>query len=109
MAGAVHESGWHAVAQWEELRDGLTPVEVGDETVLLVRIGEGLHACAFTCPHKFTPLSDGTVAPSGTLTCPMHDATFDLASGRPMPGQEWAGNLPLYPVRVRDGVVEVQL
>lgn len=108
MDGRVHQSNWHAVAQWDDLPEGLTVVEVGDEPVLLVRIGEGLHACAATCPHKFTPLADGTLAP-GRLTCPMHDATFDLASGRPFPGQEWAGNLPVFPVRIRDGVVEVQV
>lgn len=99
---------WHAVAQYDDLPEGLTPVEVGEELVLLVRIGEGLHACAATCPHKFTALSDGTLAP-GRITCPLHEATFDLSSGRPFPGSEFAGNLPVYPLRVRDGVVEVQL
>lgn len=98
---------WHAVARLEDLPDGLTPVAVGEESILLVRLGEGLHACAAVCPHKFTSLADGSVAP-GRLTCPLHAATFDLSSGRPFPGQEWAGNLPLFPVRVRDGVVEVQ-
>ena len=104
----MHEAGWHAVAEWEDLPEGLTPVEVGDEVVLLVRIGEGLHACAATCPHKFTMLADGTLAP-GRLTCPMHNATFDLSSGRPFPGSEFAGHLPIFPVRVRDGVVEVRI
>jgi nitrite reductase/ring-hydroxylating ferredoxin subunit len=99
---------WHAVLPLEEVPQGLTPVEVGGEMVLLVRIGDGLHACSATCPHKFTALADGTLAP-GRLTCPMHDATFDLASGRPFPGQEWAGNLPIFPLRVREGVVEVQV
>lgn len=101
---------WHAVGDYEDVPEGLTPVAVGDETVLLVRIGEAIHACAATCPHKFTALSDGTLAPGKlTLTCPLHAATFDLSSGRPFPGQEWAGNLPVFPVRVRDGVVEVHV
>jgi nitrite reductase/ring-hydroxylating ferredoxin subunit len=99
---------WHAVGDYEDVPEGLTPVQVGDEVVLLVRQGDALHACAATCPHKFTALSDGTLA-AGTLTCPMHAATFDLASGRPFPGMEWAGNLPVFPVRVRGGVVEVQV
>jgi nitrite reductase/ring-hydroxylating ferredoxin subunit len=97
------------VGAYEDVAEGLTAFAVGDETVLLVRIGEALHACAATCPHKFTALSDGTLAPGGLLTCPLHAATFDLSSGRPFPGQEWAGNLPIFPVRVRDGVVEVQV
>jgi nitrite reductase/ring-hydroxylating ferredoxin subunit len=92
----------------DDLDEGLTPIEVAGETLLLVRRGDALHACAATCPHKFTALSDGTLA-AGTLTCPLHAASFDLESGRPFPGQEWAGNLPVFPVRVRDGVVEVQV
>ena len=100
---------WHAVRDLDDVPQGMTPVEVAGELVLLVRIGDGIHACSATCPHKFTALSDGTLAAGATLTCPMHAATFDLASGRPFPGQEWAGNLPIFPVRVRDGVVEVQI
>ena len=104
----MKDAVWHAVADYEDVPEGLTPVDVGGEVILLVRSGEALHACAATCPHKFTALADGTLAP-GRLTCPQHNATFDLSSGRPFPGQEWAGNLPIYPLRVRDGVVEVQL
>ena len=104
----MQQGNWHAVADYGDVPEGLTPVEVAGEVILLVRIGEGLHACAATCPHKFTALADGTIAP-GQITCPMHAATFDLSSGRPFPGSEFAGNLPVFPLRVRDGVVEVQL
>ena len=104
----MKEPGWHAVADYDDLPDGTTMVMVGDEMVLLVRSGEAVHACQATCPHKSTLLEGGTVEP-GRLTCPLHAATFDLGSGRPFPGQEWAGNLPIYPLRVRDGIVEVQV
>lgn len=99
---------WHALMPFDELAEGMTDVEVAGEMVLLVREGDAVHACAGTCPHKFTLLSGGEVA-QGRLTCPMHAATFDLSTGRPFPGSEFAGNLPLYPVRVNDGVVEVQV
>ena len=100
---------WHPVLPLEDLPQGMTDVTVGDEMVLLVRSGDVVHACAGTCPHKFTQLSGGTLA-EGRLTCPMHAATFDLSSGRPLPGMEWAGNLPVYPLRINDdGVIEVQV
>ena len=100
---------WHAVMPLEALAQGMTDVEVAGEMLLLVREGASVHACAGTCPHKFTLLSGGDVA-GGRLTCPMHAATFDLSSGRPMPGMEWAGNLPVYPLRVTDdGIIEVQV
>lgn len=93
---------------WDELPEGMTEVNVGGELLLLVRDGGQLHACQATCPHKFTALSGGDLR-DGQLTCPLHAATFDLSSGRPRPGQEWAGNLPLFPVRIHEGIVEVQL
>ena len=99
---------WHVVLPLADLPEGMTDVVVGDEMVLLVRQGDAVHACAATCPHKFTLLSGGSLA-GDRLTCPMHTATFDLSSGRPMPGMEWAGNLPVFPVRVVDGMVEVQV
>lgn len=99
---------WHAVVAWSELPEGLTEIEVAGEFLLLTREADALHACAATCPHKFTPLSGGTLL-DGCLTCPMHAASFDLSSGRPFPGNEWAGNLPVFPVRVTDGMVEIQV
>lgn len=100
-------ASWHAVMPFDQVPEGTTEVLLGDELVLLVRVGEGLHACAATCPHKFTALAGGVVE-AGCITCPLHAATFDLSSGRPLPGQDWAGNLPLFPVRIREGIVEVQ-
>jgi nitrite reductase/ring-hydroxylating ferredoxin subunit len=104
--GGVAE--WVPVVQLLDLREGMTEFDVGGERVLLSRDGDAVHACSAVCPHKFGPLAEGTPGP-GSITCPIHEATFDLSSGRPFPGMEWAGNLPVFPVRVRDGVVEVQL
>ncbi len=86
----------------------MTEVDVDGTGLLLTRQGDQVHACSTLCPHKFGPLGEGTLEP-GRLTCPLHHATFDLSTGRPFPGMEWAGNLPVYPVRVVDGVVEAQL
>ncbi len=99
---------WHSVMPLADVPEGMTELAVGDEVVLLVRVGDTLHACAATCPHKYTALSGGALE-DGCLTCPLHHATFDLSSGRPGPGMEWAGNLPVYPLRVSEGVVELQL
>lgn len=103
------EAAWHSVAPLADIPEAsLHEVFVGGEGVLLVRQGEVVHACAVLCPHKFGHLADGTLA-GIHLTCPMHTATFDLVTGRPMSGQEWAGHLPVYPTRVREGILEVQV
>ncbi len=105
----MRESGWHHAARLDELPEAtLQEVRVGIASVLLVRRGTTVHACATLCPHKFTHLTDGRLD-GDRLTCAMHTASFDLATGHPLPGQEWAGRLQTYPVRIREGTVEVQL
>jgi nitrite reductase/ring-hydroxylating ferredoxin subunit len=105
----LRPEGWHAVGPLEEVPEGrLHEAVVGGEMMLLVRRGDAVHAFAAHCPHKFTPLVDGRLD-GVRLTCPMHAATFDVTTGRALPGQEWAGQLPTYPTRVREGVVEVQV
>ena len=103
------DAGWHAVGPLSDIPEGtLHEAVVQGEPVLLVRHGETVHACAVLCPHKFTQLVGGRLD-AVKLTCPMHTATFDLATGRPMAGQEWAGQLPVYPTRVREGILEVSI
>ena len=103
------DAGWHAVGPVQDIPEGvLHETLVSGEPVLLVRRGDAVHASQAVCPHKFTPLAEGHL--DGIhLTCARHTATFDLATGRPMAGQEWAGMLPIYPTRVREGVLEVQV
>ena len=57
-----------------------TCVESGGEKVALFNVDGTIHAIADTCTHMGGPLSEGSV--DGTLvTCPLHGATFDLATG----------------------------
>lgn len=100
---------WLDAAALEELPDG-RPVErwLGEHLVLLLRTGGGVAAAQGHCPHKFTSLADGVVA-GGRITCPMHAACFDLATGEPAEGQAWAGRLQVYPVRIEAGRVLVGL
>lgn len=102
-------TGWHAIGPLEEVPDGmLLERTVAGVAVLLVRDGAEVRATTPHCPHKFGALAEGRLQ-GRLLTCPMHTATFDLATGRPQPGEEWAGTLTIYPTRVREGVLEVQL
>lgn len=56
------------------------------------------------CPHMGFPLSRGPVQ-DGILTCPWHNARFDLASGCAF--DLFADDAPAYDVEVRDGDVYV--
>lgn len=101
---------WHATVPVEALAPGvLRRVVVAGRPVLLVRTEDGaVRACDAVCPHKYGPLEDGEVA-GGLLACPMHTAAFDLATGAPAPGCEWAGRLSVFEVRVEGGAVQVRL
>lgn len=92
----------------DDLADGgMVARLVGGRMVLLVRQGERLHATDGTCPHKFADLSEGTLG-DGCLTCPQHEATFDLRTGLPGAQEGWAGRLPVHRVQSVDGRLQVQ-
>jgi 3-phenylpropionate/trans-cinnamate dioxygenase ferredoxin component len=80
-------------------------VRVGLTRILLVRSEIDLHAIPDQCPHALKPLFGGEL--NGTIfKCPSHGAQFDLVTGRPVNAVADRALTP-YPVRVRDGRIEV--
>src|SRR5262249_1170361 len=98
---------WHDFCSLEEIPDGgiLTRLQ-GGEDLLVYRDGPQVTCVPNYCPHRGWPFDGGNVR-NGVLTCPFHGYEFRLDPGQCLtsPGLP----LDMYPARVRDGRVEVQL
>ena len=85
--------------------DGTMLVEVGDEQVLLAKVGGELYAIGEECTHEGGPLSQGFVE-DGQVECPLHGSLFDLKTGEST-GPPAADPVRAYPVRIEDDDVLV--
>ena len=93
----------------------LREVSAGASSLLLVRLGEAIHAVDPYCPHAGGVLAEGTLE-GPRLACPVHGAVFDLRDGKVLedpfgisPPSGGVDPLTRYPVRLVQGMVEVDL
>ena len=84
-------------------------VRQGNLFVGVYNCGGELYAIEDRCSHDDGPLCEGDWEPDEcVVVCPRHGSRFDIRSGRPLTLPAY---LPVatYPVRVRDGLVVVDL
>lgn len=83
--------------------------EVAGRSIRLVRDDDGeIYAIGAGCPHLGSPLT-GAEVEGGRVACPFHWYEFSLEDGHCVhPGWDDV-NLPVFPTRVVDGMVEVQV
>ncbi len=100
------EGQWTGVAGEEELAEGQpVAVKVGNSNVLVVRRGDGIHACGGKCSHYGAPLAEGLLI-GDVVTCPWHCARFDVRTGR-MVSPPALDDVGCYAVKVEGGQVYV--
>jgi apoptosis-inducing factor 3 len=78
---------------------------VGDDAVLLARVGDEWLAIGAVCSHYGGPLPEGLIV-GDTVRCPWHHACFSLRTGRPIRPPA-LHDIPCYQVEQRDGKVFV--
>ena len=98
------------VCPLEELPPGSVKiVRAGEISVGVYNLGGELYALEDRCSHDDGPLAEGDFDPeTGVAICPRHGANFDIRTGRALtlPAFE---PVDVYPVRVEDGIVKVDV
>lgn len=106
MSENLDDFDYYEIASVEDLPNGERLfVDIGDQPVVVFNIAGGIFAIGDICTHDHGPLGDGELD-SFEVVCPRHGARFDVRNGRAtklpavMP-------TPSYPVRVKDGKIEI--
>lgn len=80
-------------------------IEIEGQSIVIFNIAGQHFAIADVCSHDDGPVGEGDLA-GFAITCPRHGAQFDVRSGKvlQMPA---VVDIPAYPVRLRDGVIQL--
>jgi chlorite dismutase len=106
LSGDSARDAWMRVAITNDVPDGGSMlVYVRGEQVALFNVGGRFYAIANRCPHANGPLVDGKLD-GATVSCPLHESRFDLATGEPLCGPT-SRPATTYETRVEDGAVFV--
>ena len=79
-----------------------TKMKAGINDLVVVRIGDTIHALHNVCAHAGGPLADGMLTPDGCIECPWHGSRFRRADGRLRRGPS-VYDQPAYEVRAAEG------
>lgn len=100
------------IAEMTELPDGeMLGRSVEGTPVLLARIGDEVYAMDDVCTHMGAPLHEGILGEAGEclVTCPWHEAHFDVRTGGVEQETPWATETETYAVEIRDGDIYVEI
>jgi 3-phenylpropionate/trans-cinnamate dioxygenase ferredoxin subunit len=97
-----------AVAAMAEIpRGGNKAFKVDGHDILICAAGDDFYAVKNQCTHQQSALEGGAMR-GCYLFCPLHGLRFDLRDGSAK-GKLAKGPVATYPVRLRDGMIEVAL
>jgi len=105
----VHD-GWVTVAELSDLAESQPHgADVLGHPVVLVRLGDEVHAVDGYCPHRGMPLTDGKMAGTA-IACIWHGFEYDVRSGELVwPEAGGCLQVPVYVTRIVEGSVEVRV
>lgn len=80
-AAAGFRGYWYPVCYSSQLTGKPKGITLLGERIVLIRDRGTAYALKDRCPHRGVPLSEGNQQFPGTISCPYHGWTFDLATG----------------------------
>jgi nitrite reductase/ring-hydroxylating ferredoxin subunit len=103
----MSENGWIVAASASAIGDAKPAIARawGDE-VAVYKVGNEYFANSNFCTHSIARLSGGSLD-GYVLECPLHQALFDIRSGRCAGGMN-TPDLTSYDVRVRGDAIEIR-
>lgn len=97
-------------------------VVIDGKKILFIWHKEQVHAVQAQCPHFKLPLGKGKITEDCAIICPFHKSEFDLCTGDVKSWSPWPPavgnllakvvkpkNLQVYPTRIEQGKVHVDL
>ncbi len=101
--------GFQRVANNKDLKEGtLLRVDVNGTRIVLAAVGGKVYAMDAVCSHEGGPLEEGTIE-GYCLTCPWHQAIFDVRNARVSPDAGWATDLRSFAVNVDESTGDVSV
>ena len=97
---------WHAVGTRDQVEpDSPLAASIGEQRFGIYDVDGALHAIDDICPHAAAQLTQG-FAEGCEIECPLHNAVFDVRSGKHLRGEP-CGDVKTFVVRLVDGRIEV--
>jgi nitrite reductase (NADH) small subunit len=80
-------------------------------SILLAKVDGRIYAMDNICSHMGASLHEGQLGAAGPclVTCPWHEAHFDLRSGRVAQETNWATDNQVFPVSIEGDEVWIEL
>lgn len=101
-------SQWTDVGERSQVeQDSPLAVAVGETKIGVYAVDGALHAVEDVCPHAFAKLTQG-FADGCEIECPLHNAVFDVTTGKHLRGEP-CRDIKTFPIRIRNGRIEVQV
>jgi 3-phenylpropionate/trans-cinnamate dioxygenase ferredoxin subunit len=80
-------------------------IEIEGRSIVIFNIADQYFAIADVCSHDDGPVGEGDLD-GHAITCPRHGAQFDVRSGKVL-AMPAAVDIPAYPVRLSNGVIQL--